>query len=64
MDGTQRGRLVVGRQPGQSVVLTMPDGTQVYVTLYKSDNDNLRLVFDAPRDVHIMRAELTAGGVR
>lgn len=64
VDGTQRGRLVMDRSPGESVLLTMPDGTQVIVAVHKANNNRLRLVIDAPKDVHICRTEFVREGVK
>lgn len=46
--------LVLGRKPGEYIMI----GDDVKVQVVKSDNGNLRLAIDAPRDVKITRGEV------
>ena len=46
--------LVLGRKPGESVVI----GEDVIVKVVKSDQGDLRLAIDAPKDVKIIRGEI------
>lgn len=53
--------LVLTRNDGQSVVLILPDGRQVRVTVRRHRHDKwdvVRLAFDAPPDVVIWRQEI------
>ena len=49
--------LVLSRNVGESLVLTLPDG-EVTVCVVDIDRGKVRLSFDAPLDVQIMRSEL------
>lgn len=46
--------LVVGRRPGQYVVI----GDEIIVKVVKSDEGDLRLAIDAPKNVKIVRGEI------
>lgn len=46
--------LVLGRKPGEYVVI----GDNIKVKVVKSDNGDLRLAIDAPKDVEITRGEV------
>lgn len=46
--------LVIGRKPGEYVVI----GDNIKVKVVKSEEGDLRLAIDAPRDVRIVRGEL------
>lgn len=46
--------LVLGRKPGEYVVI----GSNIKVKVVKSDNGDLRLAIDAPRNVEITRGEV------
>ena len=50
-------RLVISRKPQQSFVIDC-NGVQVQITLVEIRNDKSRLAIVAPRDAHILRAEL------
>lgn len=45
--------LVLGRKPGEYVMI----GDQIKVQVVKSENGNLRLAIDAPREYPITRGE-------
>ncbi|MBP3966965.1 MULTISPECIES: carbon storage regulator [Paenibacillus] len=46
--------LVVGRKPGQSIVIN----ENIIVSVIKSDDGLLRLTIDAPKEIPIIRGEL------
>lgn len=46
--------LVLGRKPGEYVVID----DKIIVKVIKSDEGDLRLAIDAPKDVHIVRGEI------
>ena len=46
--------LVIGRKPGEYVVI----GENIKVKVVKSNDGDLRLAIDAPRDIKIMRGEI------
>jgi Carbon storage regulator (could also regulate swarming and quorum sensing) len=46
--------LVIGRKPGEYIMID----NNIKVKVVKSDEGDLRLAIDAPRDVKIMRGEL------
>lgn len=50
--------LVIGRKPGQTVMVIGPDGKEIMIEVVKTDDGMLRLNIDAPRDFQILRGEL------
>lgn len=46
--------LVIGRKPGEYVVI----GDNIKVKVVKSEEGDLRLAIDAPKDIRIVRGEL------
>lgn len=46
--------LVVGRKPGQSIVIN----EKIIISVVRSDDGHLRLAIEAPKDVPIVRGEL------
>lgn len=46
--------LVLGRKPGEYVMI----GTDIMVKVIKSNEGDLRLAINAPRDVNIIRGEI------
>ncbi|MFZ5944965.1 MAG: carbon storage regulator [Bacillota bacterium] len=48
--------LVLGRRPGEYVVI----GDDIKVKVIKSDDGQLRLAIEAPKDVNIIRGELSS----
>ncbi|HXG09556.1 MAG TPA: carbon storage regulator [Gemmataceae bacterium] len=46
--------LVLSRKPGEKVVI----GGCITITVVEVDGRRVKLAFDAPSDVHILRAEL------
>ena len=47
--------LIVSRKTSESVVLTMPDGTEVVITVNQLTNSAVKLHFEAPETVTIRR---------
>ncbi|WLD92967.1 carbon storage regulator [Alkalihalobacillus sp. AL-G] len=47
--------LVIGRKPGESIII---DGN-IKITVIKTEDSMLRLKIDAPKNVPIVREELT-----
>lgn len=50
--------LVLARRPLQDVIIFLPDGREVVVSVAEICRDKVRLGFDAPRDVRIDRREI------
>lgn len=46
--------LVLGRKPGEYVMI----GDNIKIKVVKSDEGNLRLAIDAPKDLSIIRGEI------
>lgn len=46
--------LVIGRKPGEYVVI----GEDIKVKVVKSDDGDLRLAIDAPKNIKIVRGEI------
>lgn len=46
--------LVIGRKPGEYIMI----GDEIKVKVVKSENGDLRLAIDAPRDMKITRGEI------
>ena len=51
------GRLTLTRRPAQRVLLRLGD-VQVWVTVIDVDRNKVRIQFDAPQEVVILREEL------
>lgn len=49
--------LVLGRKPGEYVVINLND-VDVKIQVVKSDDGHLRLAIDAPREIKITRGEI------
>tara|TARA_B100001248_G_scaffold207733_1_gene161748 strand:+ start:538 stop:717 length:180 start_codon:yes stop_codon:yes gene_type:complete len=47
--------LIVSRRTSESVVLTMPDGTEVVITVNQLTGSAVKLHFEAPETVTIRR---------
>lgn len=52
--------LVIGRKPGEYIMI----GDDIKVKVVKSENGDLRLAVEAPRDVKITRGEIYEESVR
>lgn len=50
--------LCLTRKKNESIRLFLPDGRTIDVTIGDIDRNKTRLLFDAPRDIRIMRTEL------
>ena len=51
--------LVLGRYPGQRIYLTTPEGREIVVQVIGIDKEGqIKLAFDAPREVVIEREEI------
>jgi carbon storage regulator len=50
--------LVLSRKENESVVLTLPNGEEILLTVVAIDHGKVRIGFKAPRDVKIFRTEL------
>lgn len=50
--------LVLARRSRESVLIHMPDGQFVAVTVLEINGSQVKLAFDAPRSVTIHRAEV------
>ena len=50
--------LVVSRAKGESVMVVMPDGSLVEVTVVRLSDDTVRLGFTAPENIAIDRLEI------
>ncbi|WP_256816690.1 carbon storage regulator [Cytobacillus sp. Bac17] len=50
--------LVLGRKPGQEVILIGPNNEKIVIGVVKTEDDMLRLNIDAPKDFQILRSEL------
>lgn len=46
------------RRPGETVILTTKDGTEIEVIINKIVGNQVHLSFNAPREVLILRKEL------
>lgn len=46
--------LVIGRKPGEYIMI----GDEIKVKVVKSENGDLRLAVEAPRDIKITRGEI------
>ena len=53
--------LIVTRRPGESIVIELPDGEQIAITVLEVKGKQVRLGTDAPDDVPIVREELVEG---
>ena len=54
------GNLILTRNAGQVVVLTLPDGTRAYVTVLKAAGGVARLAIEAPSEIRVDREEVDA----
>lgn len=50
--------LVLGRKVNESVVCTLPDGKEVKVTICSLSTHRVKLGFEAPDEIEILREEL------
>lgn len=52
------GKLVLARKNNEGVTLTLPTGEKIHVAVNIKGNNQVALVFDAPRNVEINRDEV------
>lgn len=52
--------LVLGRFPGERIVITLPDGRRVTVAIVEANGTRVKIGIDAPKDVPVNRAETLA----
>lgn len=57
-----RGGLCLGRRDQESIVLDLPHGERIVVTVYRCEWGKCHVRVDAPREVHVNRAELVNQG--
>ena len=50
--------LILTRRPGESILVELPDGEQITVTVLEVKGKQVKLGTDAPDDVPIVREEL------
>ena len=55
--------LVIGRKPGEGLVIIAPTGEQIFVEVVKGENGLLRLNIEAPQEYKLLRSELVNGGM-
>jgi carbon storage regulator CsrA len=49
--------LVLTRRHGERIIVTLPDGTEIRLTVVRITGSTVRLGFDAPDDFKITRSE-------
>lgn len=57
MAGQERGYLCLTRRAGQAVLI----GDDIRLVVTKIGGGQVKLAFDAPKDIKVLREELTAG---
>jgi carbon storage regulator len=50
--------LVLTRRPGEILIIELPTGEQVEVTVLSAKGNQVRLGLDAPAEIQILREEL------
>jgi len=55
---TEIAMLILPRRPGESLILDLPGGEQITVTVLEVKGNQVRIGTDAPGDVTIVREEL------
>lgn len=53
--------LVLGRQSGQEILLQLPGGEEITITVIRTDDYRTRIGIDAPQSINIYRKELIYG---
>ena len=56
--------LILHRKDGERVLLVLPDGRELVVTVVRRAHGGVRLGFDTPRDVKVVRQGPAAGWVQ
>jgi len=50
--------LVITRRPGESLIIELPTGEQIKITILTNTSNQARIGMDAPADMKIVREEL------
>ena len=50
--------LVITRRPGESLIIELPTGEQIEITVLSNTSNQVRIGTDAPADMKIVREEL------
>lgn len=50
--------LVITRRPGESLIIELPTGEQIEITVLTNTSNQVRIGTDAPADMKIVREEL------
>ncbi len=53
--------LVVSRKKNESVIVVLPDGRTVAITVCRIKRESVRIGIEAPIDVTVVRSELAGG---
>jgi len=53
--------LILTRRPGESLIIELPTGEQIEVTVLSIKGNQVRIGTDAPADMAIVREELLEG---
>ena len=52
--------IVITRRPGESLIIELPTGEQIEITVLTNTSKQVRIGTDAPADMKIVREELPA----
>ena len=50
--------IVITRRPGESLIIELPTGEQIEITVLTNTSNQVRIGTDAPADMKIVREEL------
>lgn len=50
--------LVLSQTPGEEVILTLPDGTEIRIAVLAIDRNRVRVGYAAPREIAIDREKI------
>ena len=50
--------IVITRRPGESLIIELPTGEQIEITVLSNTSNQVRIGTDAPADMKIVREEL------
>lgn len=54
--------LVLTRDVGEAIIITLGDGTNITVTVCKVGTEAAKIGIDAPRSIRVLRGELHTSG--
>ena len=54
--------LILSRKAGENIIVTLPGGEQMLITVTTLSKSQCKLGFEAPKSVNIVRGELAAAG--